>query len=317
MILVTGCSGFIGFHLCKVLSKKNKVLGLDNINNYYSPKLKKQRLEILRKSNNFKFKKIDLNNFAKVNNFLKKYKIQKIVHLAAQPGVRISIKYPLNTLNQNLLPFINIMEIARIKKVKKFVFASSSSVYGETVNYPFNENDKEIKPVSVYGATKYANEILAKSYSKNFKLNCIGLRFFTVYGPFGRPDMAYYIFLENLKKNKKIKVFNKGKMLRDFTYIDDVVNGIIKVLQTKFKTKYEIINIGKGRPNKLMELVNNLENDFKKKFKIDFTKNIPLGDVKKTYSNISKAKKLINWKPKISLKDGIRKFVSWYLSQNK
>ena len=317
MILVTGCSGFIGFHLCKVLSKKNKVLGLDNINNYYSPKLKKQRLEILRKSNNFKFKKIDLNNFAKVNNFLKKYKIQKIVHLAAQPGVRISIKYPLNTLNQNLLPFINIMEIARIKKVKKFVFASSSSVYGETVNYPFNENDKEIKPVSVYGATKYANEILAKSYSKNFKLNCIGVRFFTVYGPFGRPDMAYYIFLENLKKNKKIKVFNKGKMLRDFTYIDDVVNGIIKVLQTKFKTKYEIINIGKGRPNKLMELVNNLENDFKKKFKIDFTKNIPLGDVKKTYSNISKAKKLINWKPKISLKDGIRKFVSWYLSQNK
>ena len=295
MILVTGCSGFIGFHLCKVLSKKNKVLGLDNINNYYSPKLKKQRLEILRKSNNFKFKKIDLNNFAKVNNFLKKYKIQKIVHLAAQPGVRISIKYPLNTLNQNLLPFINIMEIARIKKVKKFVFASSSSVYGETVNYPFNENDKEIKPVSVYGATKYANEILAKSYSKNFKLNCIGLRFFTVYGPFGRPDMAYYIFLENLKKNKTIKVFNKGKMLRDFTYIDDVVNGIIRVLQTKFKTKYEIINIGKGRPNKLMELVNNLENDFKKKFKIDFTKNIPLGDVKKTYSNISKAKKLINW----------------------
>lgn len=317
MILVTGCSGFIGFHLCKVLSKKNKVLGLDNLNNYYSPKLKKQRLEILRKSNNFEFKKIDLNNFAKVNNFLKKYKIQKIVHLAAQPGVRISVKYPLNTLNQNLLPFINIMEIARIKKVKKFVFASSSSVYGETVNYPFNENDKEIKPVSVYGATKYANEILAKSYSKNFKLNCIGLRFFTVYGPFGRPDMAYYIFLENLKKNKKIKVFNKGKMLRDFTYIDDVVNGIIRVLQTKFKTKYEIINIGKGRPNKLMELVNNLENDFKKKFKIDFTKNIPLGDVKKTYSNISKAKKLINWKPKISLKDGIRKFVFWYLSQNK
>lgn len=317
MILVTGCSGFIGFHLCIALSKKNKVLGLDNLNNYYSPKLKKRRLEILRKSNNFEFKKIDLNNFAKVNNFLKKYKIQKIVHLAAQPGVRISIKYPLNTLNQNLLPFINIMEIARIKKVKKFVFASSSSVYGETVNYPFNENDKEIKPVSVYGATKYANEILAKSYSKNFKLNCIGLRFFTVYGPFGRPDMAYYIFLENLKKNKKIKVFNKGKMLRDFTYIDDVVNGIIRVLQTKFKTKYEIINIGKGRPNKLMELVNNLENDFKKKFKIDFTKNIPLGDVKKTYSNISKAKKLINWKPKISLKDGIRKFVSWYLSQNK
>ena len=316
MILVTGSLGFIGFHLCKALCYKQKVLGLDNINNYYSKTKKIQRLKILSKSKNFKFKKIDLSSYDKVNKFLKRYRIQKIIHLAAQPGVRISLKHPLNTLNQNLLPFINILEIARIKKVKKFIYASSSSVYGKTKKYPFNEGDNQIKPVSVYGATKYANEILASSYSENFKLQCVGLRFFTVYGPYGRPDMAYYSFLDNLKKNRTIKVFNEGNMLRDFTYIDDVVYGIVKVLKTKFKEKNEIINIGKGKPDKLMKLINNLENSYGKKFKIDFTDNIPLGDIKKTYSNTMKAKKIISWKPKISLKDGIKKFVTWYLKDN-
>ena len=189
--------------------------------------------------------------------------------MAAQPGVRISIKKPHNTLNQNLIPFINILELARIKNVKKFIYASSSSVYGDTKTFPFIEKDVNNVPVSVYGASKLSNEIIAHSYSKNFKLKSIGLRFFTVYGPYGRPDMAYYSFLENLKKNKIIKVFNKGKMKRDFTYIDDVVDGILKVIQKKFKNFHEILNIGKGKPDELMSLISLLEKSSDKKFKIN------------------------------------------------
>ena len=242
--------------------------------------------------------------------------IETIIHLAAQPGVRISIKKPHNTLKQNLIPFINILELARIKKVKKFIYASSSSVYGDTKIFPFNEKDIKNVPVSVYGATKLSNEVLARSYSENFKLQSVGLRFFTVYGPYGRPDMAYYSFLENLKENKKIKVFNKGKMKRDFTYIDDVVDGILKVTKTKFKNIHEILNIGKGKPDDLMNLVRLLEKNYGKKFKIDFINNIPLGDIKKTFANVEKAKKNINWKPKTTLKSGIKKFVAWYTLNN-
>ena len=202
--------------------------------------------------------------------------------------------------------------MARIKKVKKFIYASSSSVYGDTKIFPFNEKDTKNIPVSVYGATKLSNEILAKSYSKNFKLKTIGLRFFTVYGPYGRPDMAYYSFLEDLIKDKKIKVFNNGIMQRDFTYIDDVIDGIIKVIKIKFKDNHEVLNIGKGKPDNLMDLINNIEKSFKKNFKIDFVQNIPIGDIKKTFSNTKKAKKLINWKPKVGLEEGIKRFVKWY-----
>ncbi len=167
-------------------------------------------------------------------------------------------------------------------------------------------------PVSVYGATKLSNEIIANTYSKNFKLKCVGLRFFTVYGPYGRPDMAYYSFLDQLKKNKRIEVYNKGIMKRDFTYIDDVIEGICKVIKIKIRDNYIVLNIGKGKPDNLMDLINHIQKYYNKKFKIKFIKNIPMGDIKKTFSNTNKAKKLINWKPKTNLDKGIKKFVEWY-----
>ena len=313
MILITGCAGFIGFHLSKhFLESGNKVIGIDNLNSYYSVNLKKSRLKLLQKNNNFKFFKFDLKKNSKLQQKLKPYKIRQVIHLAAQPGVRISIKKPLNTLNENLIPFINILEIARIKKVKKFIYASSSSVYGDSKIYPFNENDNKNIPVSVYGASKLSNEIIAQSYSKNFKIKCIGIRFFTVYGPYGRPDMAYYSFLERLKKNKSITVFNKGLMKRDFTFIDDVIHGIVLLSKVKIKNFHTIVNIGKGKPDNLMDLIKFVQKYYNKKFKIKFTRNIPNGDIKKTFSNTNKAKKLINWKPKTNLQEGINKFVKWY-----
>ena len=317
MIIITGCAGFIGFHLTKnLLEKKKYIIGIDIIDKYYDPKKKNDRLKILRKYNNFKFLKIDLNKYDLIYSKVKNYKIQFIVHLAAQPGVRISIKKPHNTLKQNLIPFINILEIARIKKVKKFLFASSSSIYGDTKTYPFVEKDTQNVPVSVYGATKLSNEIIASSYSKNFNMKTIGLRFFTVYGPYGRPDMAYYSFLDDLKKNKKIKVFNKGNMLRDFTYIDDVVTGITSLINFNMKKNHDVINIGKGKPDQLMKLIKLIEVNYQKKFKIEYTKSIPNGDIKKTFSNVNKAKKLIRWNPKVSLNEGIKRFVNWYKLNN-
>ncbi len=312
-ILITGCAGFIGFHLSKnFLEKKFQIIGIDSLNNYYSKDLKLKRLKILKSFKNFHFKKIDLKNFEKVSSFLKNKKVDQIFHLAAQPGVRVSYLKPFNTLRQNISTFSNIIEIARIKKVKKFVYASSSSVYGDTKIFPFKENDKDNKPISVYGSTKLSNEILALSYAKNFKIKCIGLRFFTVYGPYGRPDMAYYSFLNKLKKNIPIVVFNRGVMKRDFTYIDDVIRAVTDVSKMKVTNYHLILNIGKGKPDNLMNLIYLLQKNYGKKFKINFNSRIPKGDIKKTYSNISKAKKLIKFKPKIDLEKGIEKFVDWY-----
>lgn len=313
MILVTGCAGFIGYHLSKKLLEKNiKVIGIDSINDYYAKKIKLERLNLLKKNKNFSFSKIDLNNYSRLNIFLKKKKINVIVHLAAQPGVRVSLKKPFNTLKQNINAFINILEIARVKKVKKFLYASSSSIYGETKIYPFKEDDKENVPISIYGSSKLTNEILSSSYARNFKIKCIGLRFFTVYGPLGRPDMAYYSFLDNLRTNRPITVFNKGLMRRDFTFIDDVVTGIISLINLKFKENHLVLNIGKGKSDNLMDLVNLIEKNFNKKFKIIYSKKIPVGDIKKTFANTKKAKNFIKWKPRVNLKEGVKKFVDWY-----
>jgi len=314
MILITGCAGFVGYHLCNILLKNNKkIIGIDNLNSYYDQKLKIIRLKNLQNYKNFQFIKEDLTKFKDINKLLKKYKFNFIIHLAAQPGVRYSFNEPNKTLYNNLISFNSIIEIARLKKVKKFVYASSSSVYGEVKKFPFTENDSSIRPISVYGASKLSNEIIADVYSKNFNLNCIGLRFFTVYGPYGRPDMAYYDFaLKNLR-NQKIELYNNAKMLRDFTYIDDVIAAIVKIIDKKDLPKgHHVLNIGKGKPDKLINLVNFLQSNLKKKFNINYKKFIPKGDIKKTYSNNSKIKKLLKWSPEISLKEGIEKFVSWF-----
>ena len=318
MILVTGCAGFIGFHLVNdLLSKKYKVIGIDNINSYYSKKLKTDRINILKKFKNFIFIKKDLSNFKLLKESLKKFKFNLIIHLAAQPGVRYSLENPHVTLRNNLLPFINILEIARIKNVKKFIYASSSSVYGEAKIFPFTESDKNIDPISIYGASKLSNEILAKSYSRNFSLKCIGLRFFTVYGPFGRPDMAYFKFSKLNQENKVIDIYNKGKMLRDFTYITDIIFAIRKVIKIKIKEKHLILNIGKGKPDKLIELIMLLEMYQKKVIKKNYINNVPKGDIRKTFSDNSKIKKLIKWKPRTTLQVGIKKFIDWFESYYK
>lgn len=314
MIIITGCAGFIGFHLSKKLLEKNqKIIGIDNLNNYYNQKLKQNRLKILKAYKNFKFFKIDLKNkdvlFKKIK---KKKNYSALIHLAAQPGVRISIEKPHNTLVENLNSFSNIVELVRVCKIKKFLYASSSSVYGKTQKFPFDESDKNNIPVSVYGSTKLCNELIAETYVRNFKIKAIGMRFFTVYGPYGRPDMAYYSFMDNLIKSKKITVFNKGQMLRDFTYIEDIVLGIYKLLKKSVKLDHCIVNLGKGKPDKLFSLIDNIQKYSGKKFKLNFTKTIPNGDIKKTYASVKKVKKLINWRPKTNLDQGISNFIKWY-----
>ena len=313
MIVITGCAGFIGYHLTKkLLEKKKFVLGIDKIDNYYDKELKITRIKNLKKNKKFIFKKIDLNNKKKLFELLKNKSIDYIIHLAAQPGVRVSLKSPHNTLYQNINTFINVIEAVRIFKIKKFIYASSSSVYGETKTYPFIENDKHNFPISVYGTSKICNEHIAETYAKNFKTKSVGLRFFTVYGPYGRPDMAYFSFTKNLYKDKKIVVFNKGKMHRDFTYVDDIVDGIYKIINKNIKTIHCVLNLGKGKPDKLFDLLKYLQFHSKKKFKLSFTKSIPTGDIKKTYASVKKAKKIISWKPKVNLKQGTLNFINWY-----
>ena len=235
-ILVTGSAGFIGYHLSKsLLDDGLEVIGIDNINNYYDQKLKKNRLEILKKNDNFTFHKLDISNYEKLSKIFKKIKPSIVVNLAAQAGVRYSIENPFVYASSNLIGFINIIELSKNYNVENFVYASSSSVYGDNEKIPFNVKDSTDTPISLYGATKKSNELIAHSYSHLFNLNTIGLRFFTVYGPWGRPDMAMYIFCKNISSNKSIKVFNHGNMNRDFTYIDDIVSGIRSSIDKRYK----------------------------------------------------------------------------------
>ena len=310
MILITGCCGFIGFHLANQIN--SKVIGIDNLNDYYDTKLKKKRLEILKSKKNFTFLKIDLKNKKKLLEVFLKYKIKCVINLAAQPGVRVSYAKPYKTLSENILTFINIIECSRIFKVKRFIYASSSSVYGDTKRLPFHEDDKNINPISIYGASKLSNEIIAKSFSTNFNMQCIGLRFFTVYGPYGRPDMAYFKFLLKNKENKKINIYNMGRMLRDFTYIDDIILAIKKIINKKIIDKNIILNVGKGKPDKLDDLIFFLQKFGQINFKKNFINSFPAGDVKKTFSSNIKIKKLLGWNPNTSLKKGIEKFCKWY-----
>jgi len=328
-ILITGAAGFIGFHLSKYLLQTNeyKVIGIDNINNYYSTKLKEDRLEILKKYENFEFHKIDLIEKVRIDELFKKEKFDYVVNLAAQAGVRYSITNPYSYVDSNLIGFVNILEACRNNPVKHLLYASSSSVYGGNKIVPFSTDHNVDHPVSLYAATKKSNELMAHTYSHLYKIPTTGLRFFTVYGPWGRPDMAYFSFTKNIMDGKAIKVFNHGKMERDFTYIDDVVEGIYKLINKIPKENkewdeekdsisesfapYKIYNIGNSSPVQLMEFINILEEKIGKEAKIIYMEMQP-GDVLRTYADTSDLEKEINFKPSTKLADGLEKFVEWY-----
>ncbi len=313
-ILITGSAGFIGYHLTKkILNKKTEVIGIDNINNYYDIKLKKNRINDLKKNKKFSFFKIDLSEYKKINNIVKNKKIKIIIHLAAQAGVRHSIKNPRSYFKSNLEGFFNILEISRHNNIKHLIYASTSSVYGESKKFPLSEIDVTDKPISFYAATKKSNEIMAYSYSHIYKLPSTGVRFFTVYGPFGRPDMSLFKFTKNILNNKPIELFNKGNHLRDFTYVDDVVDGIYSLIkkQSKKNIPYEIFNIGNGKPRKLLDYLKYIEKNLNKVSKVK-KKPLQAGDIIKTHSNVNKLKKYTGYKPKTNINTGVSKFIEWY-----
>ena len=315
-ILVTGAAGFIGYHLVESLLKDDhQIIGIDNFNNYYDVNLKRARIDNIQ-NKKFSLFEIDLVDQKSLISLFEKNNFDVVVNLAAQAGVRYSLTNPEKYIESNIIGFTNILEACRHNKIANLVYASSSSVYGMNFDVPFDEDHSVDHPVSLYAATKRSNELMAHTYSHLFDLPTTGLRFFTVYGPWGRPDMALFLFTKAILDGEPIQVFNDGKMIRDFTYIDDVIIGIKAVINLKNKIKHEVLNIGKGKPDKLMDLIKFLEIYKSKKFKINFTKNIPIGDIRKTYSNVTKAKNLIGWEPATDLKTGIKMFVKWHNINN-
>ncbi len=316
--LVTGCAGFIGFHISKkILENGNIVYGIDNINSYYDIKLKNDRLKILKKYKNFHFSKIDLKNKKKLNNFFltKRYSFY-IFHFAAQAGVRYSLKKPSEYVSSNIIGSFNLLEcIKNNKKIKKLLFISSSSVYGDSKKLPFDESMSTLAPKQLYAATKICNEYFAQVYSKLFNKKILCLRLFTVYGPWGRPDMALYNFCKNILLKKKIFLFNRGNHKRDFTYIDDLTNSIkniIRYLDNKKHAKnFEIINFCSQRSVTLKKYIEIIENNLKMKAK---KKLLPLqqGDMIKTHGSSKKLKRLLNYECKITPENGIKRYISWF-----
>ena len=331
-ILITGSSGFIGFHLSKkILDQGHKVLGVDCMNNYYDVKLKKARLNILKKYKNFSFRKINLENEKKIKSLFKEFKPSIVVHLAAQAGVRYSIDKPRLYLKSNIDGTFNVIEASYNVNVEHLIMASSSSVYGANRNIPFKEIDKTENQLSIYAATKKANESMAHSYSNIWKIPITMLRFFTVYGPWGRPDMALFKFTKGILNNKAIDIYNNGYMYRDFTYIDDIVDGIYLLLKKipnkkqigKYKNDslskvapFRILNIGNSNKVLLLNFLKEIELRLNKKSK---RKYMPLqkGDVIKTLSNIKLIKSIAKYDPKTNYKKGIREFIKWYKSYYK
>jgi UDP-glucuronate 4-epimerase len=311
-ILITGCAGFIGFHLSKKLSKKFNVVGVDNLNSYYDVKLKKDRLKILKKIKNFKFYKNDISNFNEVKKIFNNNKFDSVINLAAQAGVRYSLENPFSYINTNIIGFFNIIENCKIFNVKRLLYASTSSVYGNQTKFPIKENFDTSSPIQLYAATKKSNELIAHSYSYLYKIKTVGLRFFTVYGPWGRPDMALFKFTKNILENKPIEIFNYGKHTRDFTYIDDIIEGIEKcLLHNKSKINFNVLNLGNSKPIKLIEFIKIIEKNLNKESKKKFL-SIQKGDVFKTHSSIKKANNEVNFFPKTNHKLGIKKFISWF-----
>ncbi|HPE76075.1 MAG TPA: NAD-dependent epimerase/dehydratase family protein [Draconibacterium sp.] len=341
-ILVTGTAGFIGYHLAKTLLKRgDTVVGIDNINDYYNVNLKFDRLfdcGISREAekwntpvtsslfSNYSFIRMNLEDNYELNKIIEIEKFDVVCNLAAQAGVRYSLQNPQAYISSNIVGFVNILEACRHNNIQHLVYASSSSVYGDSNKMPLSISDTVDNPVSLYAATKKSNELMAHTYSHLYKFRTTGLRFFTVYGPWGRPDMAPILFANAIARNETIKVFNNGNLERDFTYIGDIVEGIIRVIDSKknddpflekqsqqHSSKYKIYNIGKGNPVKLMDFIETLETAFNKKAKKEY---LPMqqGDVLKTYADVEALKLDFGYEPKISLKKGIEEFAKWYKS---
>ena len=320
-ILITGCAGFIGFHLAKKLIEKNfSVIGVDNINSYYDVNLKKERLKILyniKGRKKFKFYKCDISNEKQLEKIFKNNKISKVVNLAAQAGVRYSILNPSSYVKSNLVGFANILENCKKFKIKSLFYASTSSVYGANKKMPYREIDNTDKPIQFYAATKKSNEVMAHSYSHLYKIPSTGLRFFTVYGPWGRPDMALFKFTKNILLGKKIDIYNYGKHSRDFTYIDDIINSIYLLIKSKVKRKKNkslsrIVNIGKGKSDKLTDYISQIESCLNKKAKKNYI-GLQKGDIVKTLANTKYLNKIIKKRKFTPINIGIKNFVNWYI----
>ncbi len=316
-VLITGGAGFIGFHLSKKLLENNYfVVAIDNMNDYYDVDLKKARLDILKEYKNFSFYKIDISNKSDLLDLFSDNKFDIVINLAAQAGVRYSIDHPDSYIFSNIVGFFNILECCRNYPVKHLLFASSSSIYGKNNSIPYKTDDNVDKPVSLYAATKKSDELMAYAYSNLYNIKVTALRFFSVYGPYGRPDMAYFSFTNNIINNKEIKLFNNGDMYRDFTYVLDVVEAVYRLLD-KIPLKdglgvyYKVYNIGNNNPVKISYLVEILEKELGKKANIKYLPMQP-GEVYQTYADISEIKKDISFVPNTSIEDGLHQFVKWY-----
>ena len=313
-VLITGAAGFIGSYASKYyLNLGYEVIGIDNLNSYYDVDLKKIRLEELNNFDNFLFKKLDLINLEQLQEIFSTFKPEIVIHLAAQAGVRHSLVDPQSYLDSNVISFYNLLECIKKSSVKKFVFASSSSVYGNSSKVPYSESDKTSSPVSLYAATKKTNEVLAYSFAFNNNIPTIGLRFFTVYGPKGRPDMAYFKFADLISSNKEMTIYNEGKMSRDMTYIDDIIQGLSKAVSFDSftsETPFEIFNLGNNSPVSTWQLVQYIEKYFDKECNYSF-QNSSI-EVKETWANISKSKRLLDFSPSTDFSDGMNAFLDWF-----
>ena len=309
-ILVTGVAGFIGFHLSKKLLKNSdEILGIDNLNDYYDVKLKSDRLKILQEFKNFSFQKVDISENKILKKVFKEFSPEMVVNLAAQPGVSYGMVNPKAYVDSNLVGFVNVLENCRLVNVKGLVYASSSSVYGSNTKLPFSTKDRTSNPISLYGATKLSNELIARTYSHLYQLPTTGLRFFTVYGSWYRPDMAMYIFIDKIINNKKIKVFNNGNLKRDFTFIEDIVDGIISSINANYD--YEIFNLGNNKSEKIIDMIKILEEKLNKAASIEYLPMQP-GDVTTTYADINHSIKRLNYNPKTNIDEGIPILINWY-----
>ena len=309
-ILVTGAAGFIGFHLSRgLLERGYRVIGLDSMNEYYDVSLKKSRLEILKPYPDFVFCKEDIQNLSGLKKIFQTHAIDRVCNLAAQAGVRYSLENPFSYQKSNLEGFLNLLEMAREYQVQNFVYASSSSVYGSNEKTPFSVEDRVDTPVSLYAATKKANELMAHAYHHLFGFPCTGLRFFTVYGPWGRPDMALFLFTDAILNNRPIDVYNYGRMRRDFTYIDDIVDGTIAAIEKPHA--YEIFNLGNSNTTDLMEFIQVIEEELGMEAKKNMMPLQP-GDVPATSADIQKSKEMLGFSPKTSIREGIHNFLVWY-----